>query len=55
MYLLHILFLYWPLLMLVSFDVQVLDSDDGGLAVAAELWRSFLNLGILVLKMAANL
>jgi len=47
--------LYWPLLMLVSIDVQVLESDVGDLATATNLWRSFLNLGIFVLKMDENL
>ena len=41
--------------MLVFFDVQVLESDASDLAVDAELWRSFLNLGIFVLKMVATL
>jgi len=41
--------------MLVSLDVQVLESDVDDLVVTAKLWRSFLNLGIFVLKMVATL
>lgn len=41
--------------MLVSLDVQILESDADDLAAVAELWRSFLNLGIFMLKMAATL
>ena len=32
-------YVYLPLLMLVSFDVQVLESDAGDLVAVAELWR----------------
>jgi len=38
--------------MLVSFDVQVLESDASDVAATNELWRSFLDLGMFVLKMA---
>jgi len=48
-------FLYWPLLMLVSINVQVLESDASDPTIVCELWRIFLNLGIFVLKMATTL
>lgn len=45
---------YFPLLMLVSFDVQVLESDVGDFLNVAKLWRRFFIFGVLVLKMVAN-
>ena len=46
--------MYLPLLMLVYFDVKVLENYVGDLLVYVELWRSFFILGVLVLKMVAN-
>lgn len=39
---------YMPLLMLVSFDVQVLESDVGDLLAAIDISRSFFILGVFV-------
>jgi len=42
----YFFYYYWPFFMLVSLDLQVLESDANDIFATTELWRSFLNLGI---------